>query len=775
MIRKISSYLFEILLIILLLLGVSYRLRWVAWNQKTNLHPDEYGLTNTLTQLSLPKNLADYFNTRLSPLSPYMRYDAAGQPAGDGADNRMRWGQWPIIMIRFAGELSGQTGYDEIRLLGRRLSGWADILSVLLLFLIGQRLYGRRVGLLAAALSSLAVMQIQQSHFMTVDNFGMLFIMAGLYACVRIAQQPCAVRDPQENYTFERQTLLWSVLFGVALGMAVASKINLLPLGGMILAALFLSIADLKLKSSRDLPRILIIAAACLAVSVLAAGATFRLTQPMTFRALSGDTTLFTLTPNPDWLASMQLAQNESSGVGGGPPGEQWAHRTVILFPLMNIVLWGMGIALGVTAWIGVLAASWRLARLTEWRAHLLPLLWTGGYFIFMGTRWVKSIRYFLPIYPFLCLFAAWLLLELWRRAGERRPARLGAAAAISLVLIATLAWANAFTAAVYQVDHTRIQATRWMFANIPAPFHLTLQGENGNVSIPISAPDNLKIGRSNPFSQVFRAPQNGTLLSVTIPHAAASGGTGRLSLAILPGNGSEPLSEASLDIPAGAAPGSEVRAELQNAALKAGGAYTLRVTALDAAPVTIWRTVVANESWDEGLPFPFDGYNPFGQLYRGLEMEVRWYDTEEKRQMFLANLAQVDYIILPSQRGIWTTCRLPDMYPLTMTYYRALFNGQLGFERVATFSAPLRIGPLQVSDVAGSLAWNQTPSLPIFNSNPLAAEEAFSVYDHPPVWIFKKRADFNLQAAADLLNAVDLNRVQIQSPHDATGAPCQE
>jgi hypothetical protein len=29
-----------------------------------------------------------------------------------------------------------------------------------------------------------------------------------------------------------------------------------------------------------------------------------------------------------------------------------------------------------------------------------------------MGTRWVKSVRYFLPIYPFLCLLAAWLLIE---------------------------------------------------------------------------------------------------------------------------------------------------------------------------------------------------------------------------------------------------------------------------------------------------------------------------------------------------------------------------
>ena len=37
-----------------------------------------------------------------------------------------------------------------------------------------------------------------------------------------------------------------------------------------------------------------------------------------------------------------------------------------------------------------------------------------------MGTRWVKSIRYFLPIYPFMALFAAWAVVELWKRGSAR-------------------------------------------------------------------------------------------------------------------------------------------------------------------------------------------------------------------------------------------------------------------------------------------------------------------------------------------------------------------
>ncbi len=169
----------------------------------------------------------------------------------------------------------------------------------------------------------------------------------------------------------------------------------------------------------------------------------------------------------------------------------------------------------------------------------------------------------------------------------------------------------------------------------------------------------------------------------------------------------------------------------------------------------------------------PFEGYDPFGNFYRGLTMEVRWSDDENKRAMFIDTIAQADYIIVPSQRAVWASCRLPRTYPMTMAYYSALFSGQLGFDKVAEFNAPLRLGPLYVSDLAGSVAWGHPPTLPVFNASPLAAEEAFSVYDHPPVWIFHKRPDFNINSVLGVLYSIDLGQVVIQSPRTATGAPC--
>jgi hypothetical protein len=765
------SALFDLLLLTLLFIGISYRLLWVDWNKGTSLHPDEYGLTNTLTHLSIPQNLGDYFNTRLSPISPYAKYHLSGEFERNGPDNRMRWGQWPIIFIRLAGELTGKTGYDEIRLLGRTLSALADIGSLLLIFLIGARLFNRRVGLLAAALSALAVMQIQQSHFMTVDNFGTLFVMLGMYAAVRVAQQPCAARPaPDAPYRFDRQCWAWCVLFGLALGMALACKVNLAPLAGMILLAVLLSIANLRIKPTRDLKTILTIAAIHLLLAGFTAALTFRLTQPMTFRASTGDTTFWTFALNPDWVESMKVAQSESSGEGGGPPAEQWVKRPAILFPLVNIVMWGMGLPLGLAAWGAFLWAAGRFVwpgLSEERRALLLPLVWTGGYFLFMGTRWVKSVRYFLPIYPFLCLFAAWGLLKIWEWSRTRRLRwQSVAAAAMAIVLGSALWWASAFTQAVYQDGHTRIRAALWMYDTIPAPFHLWL--DTGGQ--PVGAPDGLLLGPGETFENSFTALRDGTLTGITLPHVSADTPV-RLQVTLF--DGETPLAETVVDIPAG------VRATAANAfpeaTLQRDQVYTLRATLLDNTPIAIYRTVLTNENWDEGLPMPFAGQDPFGQLYRGLDMEVRWYDDENKRAMFSDRLAQVDYLILPSQRGLWSSCRLPDMYPMTMAYYRALFDGSLGFEKVAEFQAPMRLGPLWVSDVGGSFSWNSNPRLPLFNNNPLAAEEAFSVYDHPPVWVFHKRADFNLEAAQAILAAIDLNQVVIQSPRHATGEPCRE
>ena len=65
-------------------------------------------------------------------------------------------------------------------------------------------------------------------------------------------------------------------------------------------------------------------------------------------------------------------------------------------------------------------------------------------------------------------------------------------------------------------------------------------------------------------------------------------------------------------------------------------------------------------------------------------------------------------------------------------------------------------------------LASTEMPELPMVNLSNWAAEEAFSIYDHPPVWIFEKTEDFSEEALWEFLESFDLSKVVIQGPKDA-------
>ena len=81
-----------------------------------------------------------------------------------------------MFLARYVVEwIYGQSGFQEMTNVGRALSTTADILTLLLVYFVGKHVYGRRVSLLAAALSALAVLQIQLAHYFTMDSFTTFF------------------------------------------------------------------------------------------------------------------------------------------------------------------------------------------------------------------------------------------------------------------------------------------------------------------------------------------------------------------------------------------------------------------------------------------------------------------------------------------------------------------------------------------------------------------------------------------------------------------------
>ena len=409
-------------------------------------------------------------------------------------------------MDRCTGQPLYLIGYDGIHLVGRALSGIFDLGCVLLAFVIGRRLYSKKVGLLAAALYAFAVLPLQQSHFYTVDTFGTFFAMLTFYFAVRVAQGGESGRGGG-----------WGSYLGLgaSLGASLASRINLAPLAGIALLAAGIRLWDdwHGLVGRRDTADGGRLAQAWLGTLIqatlfrlllmgLVMIAVFRMAQPYAF----GGTTLLDFSLAQKFRDNMTQISLLISGGADYPPGHQWASRTPFVFPFVNMVVWGLGLPLGLTAWAGwALAALQVVLGLTRvprqrptppFRAHLLPVAWIGGMFLWQGLQFVQSMRYLLPIYPLLAIMAAWLLWYLVEQAGSwkreagsskleaselddssnlqsptsnLRPSKLRylAYALMAAVTVLTMLWGWGFLS-IYRRPLSRVEASRWIYANVP-------------------------------------------------------------------------------------------------------------------------------------------------------------------------------------------------------------------------------------------------------------------------------------------------------------------
>ncbi len=511
--RRISV----VLLLILILAGGAYfRLIGRNWDENQHQHPDERFLTMVETSLQPVRSLGEYFDTAKSTLNPHNR--------GHGF---FVYGTLPIFIVRYVGEMVDQVGYDEFTQLGRALSALFDLGAVLILFFIARRLFDDRVALLATALAAGTVLLIQHSHFFVVDTFANFFVVASFYFIVGISQE--------EGFSLPNYALA-----GLFFGMAVASKINVWTMGAVIALAGAVYMLRVVRSTEEEWRRVLalqeVIVGVVLAaiVSVVA----FRVFQPYAFQGSGFLTTKL----NPAWLSNMSEVQRLVNGDIDYPPGHQWTDHWPYWFPWVNMVVWGMGLPLGLTAWAGWLLAlfqgvrrrvqglwlvlsylgilvvttlawiplgskaayaslgltglwvlGWLAVADREWEKVILPAAWVALTFAYQGGQFVKALRYLLQIYPFLILLGAWFLVWLWDRSVQRSRGAgeqggklfasippLLVALLILAVLSGTTAYAYGFTR-IYTRPYTRVAATRWIYDNVPAGATVYYQTADGS------------------------------------------------------------------------------------------------------------------------------------------------------------------------------------------------------------------------------------------------------------------------------------------------------
>lgn len=502
-----GSWKTSLLLVLILLLGAYFRFTGLNWDDGQHQHPDERYISMVIGQIK-EVNPAQYFDTANSPLNP-LRFGS------------YTYGMFPLFFTHMIAKWLDMTDYDTVTLVGRAMSGVFDLLAIWMLYILAKQLYDRRIALLAAALGAAAVLQIQLSHYFTVDSFSTIFVVAGFYFALRAIP----VHKPDERISW--LNLVHFALFGFVIGLAGACKINTLPVFGIIaLAGVARLIQDWKKPKFSTSLLVVIIGWALAALTTAVA---FRVFQPYAFKGPD----FWSVTFNENWLRVIKEVVDQVAGNSDWPPNTHWTNRPTS-YAWVNMVVWGMGIPLGLAAWLGW---AWAFKRIWDgdWSRHLLPLVWVGGYFIWQNIQFWRYMRYFVPIYPFLVLFAAWALVEIYDRTRESREHwladgfksalrlsdwRLTWKGAIGvllpiLVLVGTYAYAFAFTR-IYNRPMTRIAASEWILENIAAPFNVVVDTPSGSRSYPVAVGNRQMVEPGHLGTGNIHVEQYGTVSQIT-------------------------------------------------------------------------------------------------------------------------------------------------------------------------------------------------------------------------------------------------------------------
>jgi len=138
----------------------------------------------------------------------------------------------------------------------------------------------------------------------------------------------------------------------------------------------------------------------------------------------------------------------------------------------------------------------------------------------------------------------------------------------------------------------------------------------------------------------------------------------------------------------------------------------------------------ILTEHWDDGLPIPLPPKKP-GE-YKIEQLTIYEEDNRGKIEYYAEKLSENDYIFINSRRLYGTLMYLPEKYPITSRYYKLLFSGRLGYNKIAEFSSYPEILGVKINDDS--------------------SEETFQVYEHPRVLIFQNRRRFTADKIQQIL-----------------------
>jgi hypothetical protein len=352
--------------------------------------------------------------------------------------------------------------YNDFTIQGRFISGFADLLIVFVVYKITQLLtekykWSKSTPLCSSFFYAIAVLPVQLSHFFAVDTFLSLFMVSSFYFALKSYIQY------DEKIFIGRIYILNLLSSAIFMGLAIASKVNavfILPLNLLFFFLPIIYVLYKKQKKEQWL-RLVAISALLFIIYMGVMYLTVRLANPYYFES-SG---FLDPTPNTLFMSNLRSLKSFEGKDVWFPPAVQWMSKQPVIYSIKNLALIGLGLPNFLCVIIGFVYIVLQMKKKGLQLEIALIAVWVAGFFLYQSTQFVKALRYFIFIYPFLAVFAGVGIMYIANES-KKRLKNLPVYFPYVIISILLLLWPLAFMS-IYVHKNSRVEASEWIFKNL--------------------------------------------------------------------------------------------------------------------------------------------------------------------------------------------------------------------------------------------------------------------------------------------------------------------
>ncbi|MCB0060615.1 MAG: glycosyltransferase family 39 protein, partial [Caldilineaceae bacterium] len=242
-----------LLLLLIVISGFAMRVWQINFDQGIGSHPDERSTSCFYaTQIALPQSWDEFWDPQRSPLNPL--WDRNTQQS-----RSFTYGHYPLYLGVAMGQVMhwlaptaerlgasdatvslmarADGACDALAVAGRLTIALHDTVTIVLLFLLGFRIFGTGAGLIAAAFYAFTAQAIQLSHFFAMDPASTTYTVLAVLGGVMM---------------FQERSLRAALITAIGAGLAISSKFSALPVLAVPVTAAILVVWQEQLRSRAE-------------------------------------------------------------------------------------------------------------------------------------------------------------------------------------------------------------------------------------------------------------------------------------------------------------------------------------------------------------------------------------------------------------------------------------------------------------------------------------------------------------------------------------------